>query len=160
VCLLEACQQPLACALDLQPLPHPLAPPLTLQEKAWNAYYAHLLLRLCGAAKSHKMTLQVEMPFCLPACPVQNFVCACEAEHGQLSAYTAATDFTAPTHSFAVAVLFLGSAERACWHGGAAADQPGPPHGHCARGRGAATQDAQGGLAVQAARAVGRKARH
>jgi hypothetical protein len=34
-----------------------------LQEKAWNAYYAHLLLRLCGAAKSHKMTLQVGLFF-------------------------------------------------------------------------------------------------
>ncbi|KAL4421444.1 hypothetical protein ABPG75_010735 [Micractinium tetrahymenae] len=32
-----------------------------LQEKAWNAYYAHLLIRLCTAGKSHKMTLQ----FCL-----------------------------------------------------------------------------------------------
>lgn len=30
-----------------------------LQERAWNPYYAHLLLRLCGAGKSHKMTLQV-----------------------------------------------------------------------------------------------------
>jgi hypothetical protein len=29
------------------------------QEKAWNAYYAHLLLRLCGVGKGHKMTLQV-----------------------------------------------------------------------------------------------------
>lgn len=30
-----------------------------LQERAWNPYYAHLLLRLCGAGKNHKMTLQV-----------------------------------------------------------------------------------------------------
>ncbi|PSC75596.1 nucleolar MIF4G domain-containing 1 [Micractinium conductrix] len=32
-----------------------------LQEKAWNAYYAHLLLRLCGVGKGHRMTLQ----FCM-----------------------------------------------------------------------------------------------
>lgn len=41
-------------------------PPARPQEKAWNAYYAHLLARLCGAGKSHKMTLQVraECPPC------------------------------------------------------------------------------------------------
>lgn len=44
--------------LQLDPRVLHLANPL-LQEKAWNAYYAHLLARLCTAGKGHKMTLQV-----------------------------------------------------------------------------------------------------
>lgn len=65
-CLGGSVAVPCACAARQRSGPvhdpgmlHRPAWPRPPQEKAWNAYYAHLLVRLCSAGKGHKMTLQV-----------------------------------------------------------------------------------------------------
>ena len=79
------------------PSPPPHCIPSPPQEKSWNAYYAHLLLRLCGVGKSHKMTLQV--PAAGAGCGTEPGPCApCRrARPGHLSIPPACCFPCAPT---------------------------------------------------------------